>query len=158
MRRIFIENLKKGIADWIGVDDSIVLVGGHATNETVIGHIVEPGDLILHDALSHNSIVQGAILSGARRRPFPHNDFRALDQTLTQLRSKHRRVLVIVEGVYSMDGDYPELPEFIEIKKKHQCWLMVDEAHSIGTMGRTGRALESILESIPATSIFGWGR
>ncbi len=99
--------LEKGIADWIGVDDSIVLVGGHATNETVIGHIVEPGDLILHDALSHNSIVQGAILSGARRRPFPHNDFRALDQTLTQLRSKHRRVLVIVEGVYSMDGDYP---------------------------------------------------
>lgn len=133
--------LEIGIAQWIGVEDSIVLVGGHATNETVIGHIVDPGDLILHDALSHNSIVQGAILSGARRRPFPHNDWQALDQALTQLRGKYRRVLVILEGVYSMDGDYPELPKFIEVVKKHKSWLMVDEAHSIGTMGKTGRGI-----------------
>lgn len=133
--------LERGIADWIGVDDSVVFVGGHSTNETVIGHLVAPGDLILHDALSHNSIVQGALLSGARRRPFPHNDWQALDEALTQLRSKHRRVLVIVEGVYSMDGDFPDLPRFIEVKNKHKCWLMVDEAHSIGTMGRTGRGI-----------------
>lgn len=133
--------LESGIARWIGVEDSIVFVGGHSTNETVIGHMVEPGDLILHDALSHNSIVQGAILSGARRRPFPHNDWQALDEALTQLRKKHRRVLVIVEGVYSMDGDYPDLAKFIEVKKKHKCWLMVDEAHSIGTMGKTGRGI-----------------
>ncbi len=133
--------LEKGIADWIGVEDSIVLVGGHSTNETIIGHIVDQPDLILHDALSHNSIVQGAILSGARRRPFPHNDWEALDEALTEQRSKHRRVLVIVEGVYSMDGDFPNLPKFIEVTKRHQCWLMVDEAHSIGTMGPTGRGI-----------------
>lgn len=133
--------LESGLADWIGTDDAIVLVGGHATNETVIGHVVGPGDLILHDALSHNSIVQGAILSGARRRPFPHNDFEALDRALQELRPKHRRVLVIVEGVYSMDGDFPNLPEFLAVKQKHKCWLMVDEAHSIGTMGKTGRGI-----------------
>jgi 8-amino-7-oxononanoate synthase/acyl carrier protein len=133
--------LEQSIAKWIGVEDAIVLVGGHATNESVIGHIVGPGDLILHDALSHNSIVQGAILSGARRRPFPHNDWQALEGMLEQLRRRHRRVLVIVEGVYSMDGDYPDLPRFVEVVKKHHAWLMVDEAHSIGTMGKTGRGI-----------------
>lgn len=132
--------LETGIANWIGVEDSIVLVGGHATNETVIGHMVDPGDLILHDALSHNSIVQGAILSGARRRPFPHNDWNVLYDALTQLRRSIAE-LIILEGVYSMDGDYPELPKFIELKKKHQCWLMVDEVHLIGTMGPTGRGI-----------------
>jgi 8-amino-7-oxononanoate synthase/acyl carrier protein len=133
--------LEAGLAEWLGTEDAVVLVGGHATNETVIGHIVKPGDLILHDALSHNSIVQGAILSGARRRPFAHNDYQALDEALVSLRRKHRRVLVIVEGVYSMDGDYPQLPQFIEVCKRHHAWLMVDEAHSIGTMGPHGRGI-----------------
>ncbi|MEZ6092247.1 MAG: aminotransferase class I/II-fold pyridoxal phosphate-dependent enzyme [Pirellulaceae bacterium] len=129
------------IAGWLGTEASIVFVGGHSTNETTIGHLVGPGDLIVHDALSHNSIIQGAILSGARRRPFAHNDYDSLDKILTEARRQFRRVLVIVEGVYSMDGDYPDLPKFVEIKKRHQCLLMVDEAHSIGTMGATGRGL-----------------
>ena len=76
--------LERKIAKWIGVDNSILMVGGHATNETTIGHLVGTGDLIVHDALSHNSIVQGALLSGARRRPFPHNDYEALDRMLTR--------------------------------------------------------------------------
>lgn len=134
-------DLEREIADWVGVEDSIVMVGGHSTNESVIGHVVGQQDLILHDSLSHNSIVQGAILSGSRRRPFPHNNYGALDAALQEQRKRHRRVLVIVEGVYSMDGDYPDLPKFVEVCKKHQCWLMVDEAHSIGTMGRTGRGI-----------------
>ena len=133
--------LEQEIANWIGVEDAIVMVGGHSTNESVIGHIVGQQDLILHDSLSHNSIVQGAILSGSRRRPFPHNDYEALDAALAEQRKRYRRVLVIVEGVYSMDGDFPNLPKFIEVCKKHQCWLMVDEAHSIGTMGASGRGL-----------------
>jgi 8-amino-7-oxononanoate synthase len=133
--------LEREIADWVRVEDSIVMVGGHSTNESVIGHIVGQQDLILHDALSHNSIVQGAILSGSRRRAFPHNDYQALDEALQELRRRYRRTLVIVEGVYSMDGDYPELPRFIEVCKRHHCWLMVDEAHSIGTMGMHGRGI-----------------
>ncbi|MEM9367265.1 MAG: aminotransferase class I/II-fold pyridoxal phosphate-dependent enzyme [Planctomycetota bacterium] len=133
--------LERKIADWVGVDAAITMVGGHATNETTIGHLVGTGDLILHDALSHNSIIQGALLSGAKRRPFPHNDFRTLDRMLAAMRGQYRRTLVIVEGVYSMDGDFPELPAFIEIKKQHQCLLMVDEAHSFGTMGETGHGI-----------------
>ena len=133
--------LEKKIAQFVGTEDSIIYVGGHSTNETTIGHLFGAGDLILHDALSHNSIIQGAILSGARRRPFPHNDWNALDQLLGELRHDYRRVLVVIEGVYSMDGDFPDLPRFVEVKKRHKTFLMVDEAHSIGTMGRTGRGL-----------------
>lgn len=133
--------LEKKIAGFVGVDDSLVFVGGHSTNETTVGHLLGAGDLILHDALAHNSIIQGSILSGARRRPFPHNDWQALDQLLTQLRKDYRRVLVAVEGTYSMDGDFPNLPEFIRVKNKHKVFLMVDEAHSIGTLGATGRGI-----------------
>ncbi|TWU51657.1 Long-chain-fatty-acid--AMP ligase FadD29 [Rubripirellula reticaptiva] len=133
--------LEKRIANWIGVDNSILMVGGHATNETTIGHLVGAGDLIIHDSLAHNSIVQGALLSGARRRPFPHNDYDALDRMLVELRDQYRRVLVVIEGVYSMDGDFSNLPKFIEVKKKHRAMLMVDEAHSFGTMGKTGRGM-----------------
>lgn len=133
--------LERGIADFIGTEAAIVLVGGHSTNETVIGHLFGPGDLILHDSLSHNSIMQGAILSGARRRPFPHNDWRALEKILGEIRHEYRRVLIVVEGVYSMDGDYPDLPQFVEIKKRHKAYLMVDEAHSLGTMGLHGRGM-----------------
>ncbi|MCA9157539.1 MAG: aminotransferase class I/II-fold pyridoxal phosphate-dependent enzyme [Planctomycetales bacterium] len=133
--------LEQGLAEWVGAEAAIVMIGGHSTNETTIGHLVGPGDLILHDALSHNSIVQGAILSGARRRPFPHNDWQALEAVLAETRASYRRILVVIEGVYSMDGDYPDLPRFIEIKNRHKAWLMVDEAHSIGTMGATGRGI-----------------
>ncbi|MCA9188830.1 MAG: aminotransferase class I/II-fold pyridoxal phosphate-dependent enzyme, partial [Planctomycetales bacterium] len=133
--------LERALADWIGADDAIVFVGGHSTNESVIGHVMGNGDLILHDSLAHNSIVQGSILSGARRRAFPHNDWHALDELLQQLRHEYRRVLIAIEGVYSMDGDFPDLPKFVEVKKRHQCWLMVDEAHSRGTMGAHGRGI-----------------
>ena len=133
--------LEQGIANFIGVEDSIVFVGGHSTNESTIGHLFGPGDLIVHDSLSHNSLIQGAILSGARRRPFAHNDWQALDQVLSDIRHEYRKVLIVIEGVYSMDGDWPDLPKFIEVKKKHRAFLMVDEAHSIGTMGKTGRGI-----------------
>ncbi len=141
--------LERGIANFLGVSDALCFVGGHSTNETTIGHLVGPGDLILHDALAHNSIVQGALLSGARRRPFPHNDWQALDAILSEVRTRYRRVLVIIEGVYSMDGDYPDLPEFVRVKDRHRSWLMVDEAHSIGTMGSTGRGISEHFEIDP---------
>jgi len=133
--------LERALAEFIGTEDCIVMVGGHATNETVIGHLLGPGDLVLHDALAHNSIVQGAILSGARRRPFPHNDYQAADRLLEQFRHEYRRVLLVIEGVYSMDGDIPDLPKFIEVKKRHKALLMIDEAHSMGVLGATGRGI-----------------
>jgi 8-amino-7-oxononanoate synthase len=133
--------LEQGLASFIGTEDAVCMVGGHATNETTIGHLLGPGDLIVHDALAHNSIIQGAILSGARRRPFPHNDWEALDQLLAEIRRDYRRVLVAIEGVYSMDGDYPDVPQFVDVKQRHKALLMIDEAHSIGTMGPHGRGI-----------------
>jgi 7-keto-8-aminopelargonate synthetase-like enzyme len=106
-------------------------------------------DLIVHDSLAHNSIVQGALLSGAKRRPFPHNDFESLDRILTETRSNYRRVLIAIEGVYSMDGDFSNVPKFIEVKKKHRALLMVDEAHSFGTMGQTGHGMSEFFDINP---------
>lgn len=133
--------LERAIAGLVGAEDSIVFVGGHSTNETTIGSLFGPGDLILHDALAHNSIIQGCILSGARRRPFPHNDWRTVEQLLADLRGDYRRVLVAIEGTYSMDGDIPDLPRFIEVKQRHKALLMVDEAHSAGVLGEHGRGV-----------------
>ncbi|MFD4737353.1 aminotransferase class I/II-fold pyridoxal phosphate-dependent enzyme [Streptomyces virginiae] len=133
--------LESELADLLGCEAAITLANGHATNVTVIGHLVGPGDLIVHDALAHDSILQGCRLSGATRRPFPHNDANALDALLTQVRDQYRRVLVVVEGVYSMDGDIADLPALVDVKRRHGALLMIDEAHSIGTIGRTGRGI-----------------
>jgi len=130
--------LEAAIAGLLGVEDAIVMLGGHTANVNTIGHLLGPEDLILHDALAHNSIVQGCLLSGAKRLAFPHNDFATLDKMLTELRLQYNRALVIIEGIYSVDGDIPELPAFIEVKKRHKALLMVDEAHSIGVLGRRG--------------------
>ncbi|MDO3635515.1 type I polyketide synthase [Mycolicibacterium arseniciresistens] len=130
--------LELALAELLGTEDAIALVSGHATNVTVIGHLLGQGDLVIHDSLAHDSIMQGCILSGATRRPFPHNDHAALDELLAGIRHQYRRVLVIIEGVYSQDGDIPDLPAFIAVKRKHQALLMIDEAHSIGVLGETG--------------------
>ncbi len=134
------------LADFLGVEDVITFAGGHATNESVIGHMVGPGDLIIHDSLAHNSIIQGAEMSGARRRPFDHNDWQQLDSILKEIRNDYHRVLIAVEGLYSMDGDYPQLDKFVEVKKRHRAMLYVDEAHSFGTLGDTGRGLAEIYD------------
>ena len=134
--------LDRTIADWLGVEDSITFVNGHATNVTTIGHLFGPEDLILNDEFIHNSAIQGAILSGARRLSFPHNNWQALARILDkQQRHNYRRVLILIEGVYSQDGDFPNLPKFIELKKRHKALLMIDEAHSMGTMGNHGRGI-----------------
>jgi 8-amino-7-oxononanoate synthase len=130
--------LERELADLIGTDDAITLNSGHATNVTVIGHLLGESDLVIHDRFAHDSIVQGCKLSGATRRSFPHNDFGALDNILANVRHQYRRVLIVIEGIYSQDGDIPDLPALIAVKKKHQALLMIDEAHSIGVLGRTG--------------------
>jgi 8-amino-7-oxononanoate synthase len=134
-------DLEQALAAFLATPAAIVFVSGHATNVTTIGHLLGPDDLILHDMLAHNSIVQGAMLAGATRRAFAHNNWQALDTLLSEVRHRHRRVLIAIEGVYSMDGDFPELPRFVELRKKHKTLLLVDEAHSLGTMGATGRGL-----------------
>ncbi len=130
--------LEQALAEAYGTADAVVFVSGHATNVTTIGYLFGPRDLIVHDELVHNSALQGIQLSGARRLPFAHNDAAALERILTEQRRQFERVLIVVEGIYSMDGDYPDLPRFIDIKRRHRAFLMVDEAHSFGVMGAHG--------------------
>lgn len=130
--------LERALAAVYQADDAIALVSGHATNVTVIGHLVGRDDLILHDSLSHNSIVQGALMSGARRTSFPHNDMAELDRLLGASRASASRALIVVEGHYSMDGDIPDLARLVEIARRHRAHLMVDEAHSLGVLGARG--------------------
>ncbi|MBL8501195.1 MAG: aminotransferase class I/II-fold pyridoxal phosphate-dependent enzyme [Nitrosomonas sp.] len=130
--------LEQALAEIHDTEAAAALVSGYATNVSVISHLFGPKDLIVHDALIHNSVITGCILSGAKRLAFPHNDWHALDQMLQENRHAHERVLIIIEGVYSMDGDIADLPRFIEIKKRHQSLLMVDEAHAAGVIGPHG--------------------
>lgn len=133
--------LEQALASVYEVEDCVVFVSGHATNVSTIGYIFGPKDLIIHDSLIHNSVLEGIKLSGSARRFFPHNDVKALDQILTEIRGQFERVLIVIEGLYSMDGDLPDLPAFIDMKHRHKAFLMVDEAHSFGVLGDTGRGL-----------------
>ena len=131
-------DLECALARLHGAEDSIALVGGHATNVTVIGHLLGRHDLIVHDALIHNSIAQGALLSGARRVPFRHLDAGAADRALAEARARHANALLVIEGHYSMDGDVPDLAAFIAVARRHRAWLMVDDAHALGVLGPRG--------------------
>ena len=133
--------LEESLAALYEVADCIVFVSGHATNVTTIGYLFGPKDLVIHDSLIHNSMLEGIKLSGAARRSFPHNDPAALDAILNEIRGQFERVLIVIEGLYSMDGDIPDLPRFIGIKNRHKAFLMVDEAHSLGVLGETGKGI-----------------
>jgi 8-amino-7-oxononanoate synthase len=135
------QELERKLADHYGQEASVVFVSGHATNVSTIGALMGPRDLILHDQLAHNSIIMGATLSRAERRSFPHNDLKALEQLLASLRPQFKRVLIVVEGLYSMDGDAPDLAALVTIKQRHGAWLMVDDAHGLGVLGQNGAGL-----------------
>lgn len=133
--------LERAIADLYEVDDCIAFVSGHATNVTTIGTLFGPKDLIVHDSLIHNSVFEGIKLSGATRRAFTHNDPASLERILAEIRGNFERTLIVIEGLYSMDGDIADLPRYIDIKQRYKAFLMVDEAHSLGVLGATGRGL-----------------
>lgn len=130
--------LEKAIAKLIGAEDAVVFPSGYATNITTITHLYHKGDLIIHDALIHNSIKQGAIYSGATRLAFPHNDYLALENILKQYRHQFKQVLIVSEGIFSMDGDIPDVTQLVTLKKNYDAHLMLDEAHSMGTLGPRG--------------------
>lgn len=138
--------LEAALADLYGVEDCIVFVSGHATNVSTIGCLFGPKDLVIHDSLIHNSVLEGVKLSGAARRSFPHNDLVALEALLTDIRGQFERVLIAVEGHYSMDGDTPDLTQLVAIKRRHKAFLMVDEAHSLGVLGATGKGLHEHMD------------
>ncbi len=142
--------LERELAQFVGAEDALVFVGGHATNVAVLSHLFGPGDLVLCDALIHNSALQGAAFSGARWVTFPHNDWAACDAMLAEMRPRHRRAIVVIEGAYSADGDVPDLARFVDVKRRHGTMLMVDEAHSLGVLGGTGRGITESAQVDPA--------
>lgn len=136
--RPFHRDLEAALAKANDTEDALVFSGGHATNVNTIGHLFGPKDLILHDELIHDSCLQGIKLSGAARRAFLHDDPQDLERQLQQLRGHYEKVLILVEGVYSMDGDIAKIPDYVALREKYHCLLMIDEAHSFGTIGPRG--------------------
>ena len=133
--------LERDLAAVYEAEDCLTFVSGHATNVSLIAALVGPKDLVVHDALAHNSIVVGAELSRAHRRLFAHNDLAALARVLEAVRHKYERCLIVTEGLFSMDGDGPDLAELVALKERWGAWLLVDEAHSLGVLGATGRGI-----------------
>ncbi len=143
-------DLEAALARLHGAEDAIAFVSGHATNVSVIGGLLGPEDLIVADVAIHNSVTEGAKLSGAKRVLCPHGDLEAIERALRLNRSRYRRTLVVVEGLYGMDGDVPDLAQLIKLKRRYGAWLMVDEAHSIGVLGATGRGISEEQDIDPA--------
>ncbi len=141
--------LEKEIADWKHAQACLVLVSGHATNVTTVGNFCGEGDLVVYDMLAHNSVWEGCRMTRATCRPFPHNDPAALDRILSTRRDKFSKVLIVIEGAYSMDGDIAKVPEFVAIKKKYGCFLMVDEAHSSCVLGEHGGGVDEYFHLEP---------
>jgi 8-amino-7-oxononanoate synthase len=133
-------DLERKLAALHQAEDALAFPSGHATNVTVIGHLLGPADVIFCDARVHNSIHEGARLSGAKVFAFAHNDLGAL-RALRPERDRFQRAMIVVEGLYSMDGDMCDLAQLVAIKKEFRAWLMVDEAHSIGALGARGHGV-----------------
>ena len=131
--------LEREIAEWMGADDdSIVFTTGYQANLGTIGTILEPGDTVICDSGDHASILDGCRLSGARLRPFRHNRMEKLQRMLERAALDGGGVLVVVDGVFSMEGDIASLPEIVELCERHGARLMVDEAHAVGVLGERG--------------------
>jgi 8-amino-7-oxononanoate synthase len=132
------EELSAAMADFKGTEACLLYSSGYAANVGVISALMRPGDLIVTDRLSHASIIDGIVLSKAEVRYFRHNDAEDLDR---KLRGSRGRKLVVVEGVYSMDGDLADLPAIVEVARRHEARLMIDEAHSAFVFGQRGRGV-----------------
>lgn len=133
--------LEAALAAHYGAEEALCFVSGHATNVSLIDTLTGEKDLVLADAYIHNSVTTGMALTRAARRSFPHNDLDALERILRNARPLHRHVLIVVEGLYSMDGDIPDLPRLLALRDRYDAWLMVDEAHALGPVGATGQGV-----------------
>ena len=132
---------EEDIAKFVGAEAALTLVSGYLTNVSIISHLLGTKDLLIIDELCHNSIVAGAKGTKATLLTFEHNDLDHLEHLVRTHRGQYRNCLIVVEGLYSMDGDLPDLPRLLSIKEQSKSWLLVDEAHSIGVLGDHGRGI-----------------
>ncbi len=130
--------LERELAEWMGTEEAIVYTTGYQSNLGCIGTILEPGDTVICDSGDHASILDGCRLSGAKLRPFRHNRMEKLEKMLERAASDGGGVLVIVDGVFSMEGDICNLPRIVELCRAFGARLMVDEAHGAGVLGARG--------------------
>jgi len=135
------EKLEETIAKFKGAEDAVTYSSGYVTNLAAISTLCGRGDLIIIDKLDHASIIDGCILSGADHRTYLHNNMESLENILAKS-GNYTNKLIVVDAVYSMDGDVSNLPEISHLAKKYKAKLMVDEAHSIGVLGKTGHGIE----------------
>ncbi|XP_010660694.1 long chain base biosynthesis protein 2a isoform X1 [Vitis vinifera] len=150
--------LEKYVANFVGKPAAIVFGMGYVTNSAILPVLISKGGLIISDSLNHSSIVNGARGSGATIRVFQHNTPSHLEEVLREQIAEgqprtHRpwkKIIVVVEGIYSMEGDLCKLPEIIAICKKYKAYSYLDEAHSIGAVGKTGRGVCELLGVDPA--------
>ena len=133
--------LEEEIAEFCGTEDALLFVSGHAANVSTIGTIMNDGDLVVHDEFVHNSAVVGIQLSGATSRSFRHNNLDQCEKILREHRGNYQNCLIIIEGLYSTEGDIPDLARLVEIKERYGAWLMVDDAHGLGVLGERGSGL-----------------
>lgn len=130
--------LEGEIAEWMGTGDAIVFTTGYQANLGVLSALLQVGDTVICDAGDHASLLDGIVLSGAKVRPFRHGRLDKLEQMLQRAQNDGGGVLVVVDGVYSMEGDICDLPRVAELTKKYGARLMVDEAHGCGVLGDRG--------------------
>jgi 8-amino-7-oxononanoate synthase len=133
--------LEEKIAKFCGVEDALLFVSGHAANVSTIGSLMTDADLVVHDEFVHNSAVVGMQLSGATTRSFRHNNLDACEKVLREQRANHQNTLIIAEGLYSTEGDVPDLARLVEIKERYGAWLMIDDAHGVGVLGERGSGI-----------------
>jgi 8-amino-7-oxononanoate synthase len=133
--------LERELAEWMGTEDAIVFTTGHQANLGALGTILGPGDTVIADSGDHASILDGCLLSRAKIRPFRHNRMDLLEKQLRKAQSDGGGILVVVDGVYSMEGDVAPLPEIVALTKQYGARLMVDEAHSFGVLGERGAGI-----------------
>jgi 8-amino-7-oxononanoate synthase len=133
--------LEETIAAFKHAEAAITYSSGYCTNLTVISTLMGRGDYVISDKLNHASIVDGCIMSGAEFRRFRHNDMAELERRLQQVPGEAAK-LVVADAVFSMDGDVLDLPATVGLCRKYNAWLMIDEAHSVGVLGKTGRGIE----------------
>jgi len=136
------ERLEARIAAYSHREDACVYSSGFLTNVAIITALTTPKDMVVMDKLDHASIVDGCMLSGARWRTYRHNDMDHLESILRRAKGKYESTMVIVDSVFSMDGDMCDLPTLRRICDDYGARLMVDEAHSVGALGKTGKGIE----------------
>jgi len=137
--------LEHELAEWIGTDDAIVFTTGHQANVGTLGTLLSPSDTVIVDSADHASILDGALLSRAKLRPFRHGRLDKLERALERAHEDGGGVLVVVDGVFSMEGDVAPLVEITELCHRHGARLMVDEAHGAGVLGARGAGVCELL-------------